>query len=90
MISDASKIKTQHYRNVHLLDGKYMKSSKFARLFIAIIATGAVCLTMASCDPDVVDAFADGYRDGYYGSRAEAANNIEGNVEATDTYTNAE
>ncbi|MDE5731445.1 MAG: hypothetical protein K2H95_00160, partial [Bacteroidales bacterium] len=22
-----------------------------------------------SCDPDIIDAFADGYREGYYGTR---------------------
>lgn len=34
-------------------------------MLVAMLTVGAIC---TACDPDVVDAFADGYRDGYYGN----------------------
>ncbi len=42
---------------------KIMK--KFVLMLILALSIGAVC---TSCDPDDVDAFAQGYRDGYYGN----------------------
>lgn len=63
---------------------------KYFRLFSVIIMLGTICLTMTACDPDDVDAFAKGYRDGYYGygTRSEMPNADA--TEATETITNAE
>lgn len=38
---------------------------RFVLLLVAAMTVGAIC---TACDPDEVDAFAEGYRDGYYGS----------------------
>lgn len=38
---------------------------KLILMLILAFSIGAVC---TACDPDTVDAFADGYRDGYYGN----------------------
>lgn len=64
-----------------------MKSLKIFRLFAVIIMLGTICLTMTACDPDEVDAFAKGYRDGYYGygTRSEMPNADTAEVEGTDT-----
>lgn len=36
-----------------------------ATLVLVVLTAGLLC---TSCDPDEVDAFAQGYRDGYYGN----------------------
>jgi len=38
------------------------------KFFAATIVLGGVAVLASSCDPDEVDAFADGYRKGYYGT----------------------
>lgn len=46
-----------------------MKNLK--RVFAALVAVAAIAFCsgiLTACDPDDVDAFADGYRDGYYGT----------------------
>lgn len=36
---------------------------------VAVLLTIAFCASaLTACDPDEVDAFASGYRDGYYGN----------------------
>lgn len=55
-----------------------MKTLK--RTFIAIFAISFCSCILTSCDPDDIDAFADGYRDGFYGtygSRAEVSNTTD-------------
>ena len=49
----------------------------FKRTFIAIFAISFCSCILTSCDPDDIDAFAEGYRDGYYGSRAEAGDTTD-------------
>lgn len=63
---------------------------KYFRLFAAVIMAASVCTIMTSCDPDEIDAFAKGYRDGYYGygTRTEMPNTDA--TETTKTDTNAE
>ncbi len=56
---------------------------KYFRLFIAVIMTASVCTIMTSCDPDEVDAFAKGYRDGYYGTYGTRTDMP--NTDATET-----
>ena len=38
------------------------------RFVLLCIAVSGVAVTVSSCDPDDIDAFADGYRQGYYGN----------------------
>lgn len=46
-----------------------MKNIKKILWAIIALTTVAFCSGMlTSCDPDDVDAFASGYRDGYYGN----------------------
>lgn len=42
-----------------------MKKFKYLLVLAVAVIAG---LAMTLCDPDDVDAFADGYRDGYYGN----------------------
>lgn len=37
---------------------------KFVLMLVVALSIGAIC---TSCDPEDVDAFAEGYRQGYYG-----------------------
>lgn len=55
-------------------------------LFSAVVMMASACLIMTSCDPDEIDAFAQGYRDGYYGygSRAEVLDVDAGEAVSTD------
>lgn len=49
-----------------------MKNLK--KIYAALVAVIAIVFcsgVLTACDPDDVDAFASGYRDGYYGTRAE-------------------
>ncbi len=63
------------------------KHLKLFKLSIAVIMTAVGCMAMTSCDPDEVDAFAKGYRDGYYGysSYTEMPDSDTGKTVATDT-----
>ena len=45
-----------------------MISKTMKKIAIALLLALSAALTMTSCDPDDVDAFASGYRDGYYGN----------------------
>ncbi len=42
--------------------------TKFQRTVAAVLVALTIGLLCTSCDPDDVDAFAEGYRDGYYGN----------------------
>lgn len=48
-----------------------MKKYKFLFLLAAVVVAG---MAMTSCTPEEVDAFADGYRKGYYGTWSESEN----------------
>ena len=37
---------------------------KFVLMLVVALSIGAIC---TACDPEDVDAFAEGYRQGYYG-----------------------
>lgn len=42
--------------------------TKFQRIAAVLLVALTIGIICTSCDPDLVDAFADGYRDGYYGN----------------------
>lgn len=56
----------------------------FFRFAIVAIMAIMACLTMTSCEPDDVDAFAKGYRDGYYGSRSATSGIVSCDAVPTD------
>ncbi|MBP3533691.1 MAG: hypothetical protein J6J75_05240 [Alistipes sp.] len=61
------------------------KSFNIFRLFAVIIMLGTICLTMTACDPDDVDAFAKGYRDGYNSTHSRMSNTDIPEAQGTDT-----
>ena len=65
-----------------------MKSLK--RIFTAIIAISFCSGIFTSCDPDDIDAFAQGYRDGYYGTRSEVSNTNMNETEDPSIQSDAE
>lgn len=60
-----------------------MKNLK--KFFVAFIAVSFCSGILTSCDPDEIDAFAQGYRDGYYSTRADASDDGQA-VEETATF----
>lgn len=65
-----------------------MSNKKTLTVIAAMVAIVVGSMALTSCDPDDVDAFAKGYRDGYYGtySSSESGNNIDAipSVESVD------
>ena len=65
-----------------------MKTLK--KIFAAIIAVSFCSGILTSCDPDDVDDFAKGYREGYYWTRSGVANTDSNDVEVFSECPDAE
>lgn len=58
-----------------ITDKIFMKA--IIRVFCFVIVAVGVMVTLHSCSPDEIDAFADGYRTGYEGASSFYYDNIE-------------
>ncbi|MCH5221082.1 MAG: hypothetical protein J1F05_01980 [Muribaculaceae bacterium] len=56
--------------------------NKVKKISFALIAISLCMGIFTACDPDDIDAFASGYRDGYYGSSRGLV--VEGESQATE------
>lgn len=67
-----------------ITDKMFMK--QVVRFFSFLIVAVGVMITLHSCSPDEIDAFADGYRAGYEGASSFYYDNVEDqNLENAET-----